>query len=123
MLDPAPPPRLGPVATEAGAASAAVRERVIRARHRALERLSGSGALANAAMGPRLTRATVRLEPAGRDRLLESHRARPLTARGQDRVLRLARTIADLDASEHVLERHVDEAIGYRMGAAWRRAA
>jgi magnesium chelatase family protein len=123
MLDPAPPPRLGPVAADAETASAGVRERVVRARRRALERLSGTGALANAAMGPRLTRATVRLEPAARSRLLESHRVRPLTARGQDRVLRLSRTIADLDASERVLQRHVDEAIGYRMGAAWRAAA
>jgi predicted ATPase with chaperone activity len=37
--------------------------------------------------------------------------------------VRLARTVADLDTSEHVQERHVEEAIGYRMGAAWRAAA
>lgn len=123
MLDPAPPPRLGPVASDAGSTSAAVRERVVLARHRALERLAGTGAMANAAMGPKLTRSLVRLEPAARSRLVEGHRVRPLTARGQDRILRLARTIADLDASERVLPRHVDEAIGYRMGAAWRAAA
>jgi magnesium chelatase family protein len=40
-----------------------------------------------------------------------------LTARGHDRVLRIARTIADLEGCDRVLTAHVAEALGYRLGA------
>ena len=40
-----------------------------------------------------------------------------LTARGHDRMLRLARTIADLDGEERVSARHLEEALSYRLGA------
>lgn len=122
-LDPAPPVRLGGAADDASAATAAVAARVAEARGRAVERLEGVGARSNAAMGPRLTRKLVRLEPEARTRLLEGYRMASLTGRGQDRVLRLARTIADLGASERVHAGHVDEALGYRMGAMWQQAA
>jgi magnesium chelatase family protein len=46
-----------------------------------------------------------------------------LSGRGQDRVLRLARTIADLAESEAVEEEHLDEAIGYRLSDPLRTAA
>jgi magnesium chelatase family protein len=46
-----------------------------------------------------------------------------LSGRGQDRVLRLARTIADLAGSEEVEEEHLDEALGYRMSDPLRAAA
>ena len=46
-----------------------------------------------------------------------------LSGRGQDRVLRLARTIADLAGSEEVEEEHLDEAIGYRLSDPLRVAA
>lgn len=122
-LDPAPPPRLEAVAADSDATSASVGKRVLAARRRAHRRLVGTGVLENAGMGARLTRRLVRLEPAARRRMLEMHHAAPLTGRGQDRVLRLARTIADLAASETVLAHHVDEALGYRMGAMWQAAA
>jgi magnesium chelatase family protein len=122
-LDPAPPARLGPAGVDRDATTAAVAARVAEARRRALERLARTGALSNAAMGPRLTRALVRLEPGARTRLIEGHRLAALTGRGQDRVLRLARTIADLAGSERVRTDHVDEALGFRMGAMWRAAA
>ncbi len=46
-----------------------------------------------------------------------------LSGRGQDRVLRLARTIADLAGSEEVERDHLDEAIGYRLTEPHRAAA
>ncbi|MFL5884243.1 MAG: YifB family Mg chelatase-like AAA ATPase, partial [Thermoleophilaceae bacterium] len=91
--------------SESGSAreeSATVRERVVAARERQRVRLAGSGALCNADMDARLTRRDVRMTPEVRSRLLECHRAMGLTARGHDRVLRLARTIADLDERARV---------------------
>ena len=96
--------------------SAAVRERVVAARERQLARLDGTGALCNAQMDVRLTRRHVRLGAQARDRVYAASVAGALTARGHDRVLRLARTIADLDGSDRVVARHVDEALSYRLG-------
>jgi magnesium chelatase family protein len=119
-LDPEPPIAL---AGQAAEGSAPVRRRVAAARALAGQRLAGTGARTNAAMGPRLTRSLVRVQPSARPRLLEGRRLTALTARGQDRVLRLARTIADLDGSEAVEASHVEEALGYRLGAGWQVAA
>jgi magnesium chelatase family protein len=55
--------------------------------------------------------------------MLEGHAALAMSARGHDRVLRLARTIADLDGRDRVVSADVDEALSYRMSAAWRLAA
>jgi magnesium chelatase family protein len=109
--------------SEAGEGSAAVRERVIEARELQRTRLAGSGALCNGDMDARLTRRHVLTAPAVRTRLLECHRAVSLTARGHDRVLRLARTIADLDGRERVEPRDIEEAVGYRLAPEWRAAA
>jgi magnesium chelatase family protein len=123
LLDPEPPVEaIGQLADPADR-SAAVAERVAEARDRAGRRLAGTGALTNAGMGPRLTRRLVRLNRSARTRLVEGQHVVALTARGQDRVLRLARTIADLDRSTRVDARHVEEALGYRMGAGWQVAA
>jgi magnesium chelatase family protein len=102
--------------------SAAVRARVVSARERQRRRLSGSGALCNAAMDAPLTRRHVRLDARLRARLVERQMG-GLSARGHDRVLRLARTIADLEGSDRVAEEHVDEALGYRLSGTWRAAA
>ncbi|MFL5885835.1 MAG: ATP-binding protein, partial [Thermoleophilaceae bacterium] len=112
--------------SESGSAreeSATVRERVVAARERQRVRLAGSGALCNADMDARLTRRDVRMTPEVRSRLLECHRAMGLTARGHDRVLRLARTIADLDERARVEPRDIDEAVGYRLAPEMRAAA
>jgi len=49
--------------------------------------------------------------------LLDGHRRMSLTARGHDRVLRIARTIADLEGSDKIRTAHVAEALGFRVGA------
>jgi magnesium chelatase family protein len=95
--------------------SAATRERVMAARNRQRVRLEGTGAACNGDMDARLTRRLVRLEPDARTRLLSVPARLVLSGRGHDRVLRVARTIADLEGRDRVEGRDVDEALGYRV--------
>jgi magnesium chelatase family protein len=101
--------------------SARVRERVATARELQRARFGGTGPSCNA----RMTRADLEshgaLTRGPRKLLVEACRRLGLTARGYDRVRRVARTIADLEASEEILERHVGEAAMYR-GAERERA-
>ena len=103
--------------------SAAVRLRVAAARERQRLRLAGTSALCNGAMDARLTRRLVGLDSGLRERMLEGHAGGGMSGRGHDRVLRLARTIADLDGRDHICASDIDEAVGYRLSSAWRRVA
>jgi magnesium chelatase family protein len=103
--------------------SDAVRARVVAARERQRLRLAGSSALCNGGMDAHLTRLHVPLDARLRARMMDGHLATGMSARGHDRVLRLARTIADLDGRDRVEGRDIDEAVGYRMTGAWRAAA
>jgi magnesium chelatase family protein len=97
-----------------GEDSTAVRVRVVAARTCQLERFSGSSVFANAQMTPRLIRRHCDLDPDG-ERLLEQAMTRQgLSARAYDRILKVSRTIADLDASNEIRPQHVAEAVGYR---------
>src|SRR4051794_9139459 len=100
-----------------------VRARVVAARERQRRRLAGSSALCNADMDGRLTRLHVRLGARLRARMLDGHMGTGMSARGHDRVLRLARTIADLDGRERVQPDDIDEAVGYRMTIGAKAAA
>ena len=65
-------------------------------------------------MSSRLTRRHCRLDPEG-ERLLEEAMTRQgLSARTYDRILKVSRTIADLDGAEDIRPAHVAEAVGYR---------
>ena len=97
--------------------SASVRARVRAARDRQRERLAGTGALANSEMDARSTRRHVRLEGLARSRLIDGHARHALTGRGHDRVLRLARTVADLAGRDSIQAEDVEEALGFRLGA------
>ena len=99
-----------------GEGSGTVRRRVVAARSRQGARLSGTGAAANADMDAGLTRRVVPLDRGLRRRLAEAHDAAPISARGHDRVLRLARTIADLAGHDAIAPSDLDEAVAYRMG-------
>jgi magnesium chelatase family protein len=101
-----------------GPSSEDVRARVLAARERQLERLDGTGFACNGEMDTRVARRVVRLDPDMRRRLLSVAGRRVLSGRGHDRVLRVARTIADLEGRKRVTGRHLDEALGYRV-AAW----
>jgi magnesium chelatase family protein len=96
--------------------SQAVRERVIAARARQRARLAGTGALCNAEMDAHVTRRELRVTPALRSLLAAAARAGTLTARGQDRVLRIAQTIADLEGRSKLTTSDLEQAIGYRLG-------
>jgi magnesium chelatase family protein len=111
------------LSAEALERSPAVRQRVIAARERQRARLESTGATSNAEMDAPLTRIHVRMSARVRARMLEGHATTAMSARGHDRVLRLARTIADLDGRDSVRAGDVDEALSYRMSSAWRAAA
>ena len=106
--------------SEAGASriSAHVQALTVAARERQVARLAGTGAGCNGDMDARQTRRIVRLEPGARERLLAVGERDAVSGRGHDRVLRVARTIADLAGRGQVATADVDEALGYRV-AAW----
>jgi magnesium chelatase family protein len=92
-----------------GATSADMRDRVLAARARQQAR----GAI-NALLPPKALRAICELDPAGEHTLEMAVRRMGLSARAHDRILKVARTIADLSASPQVLPKHVAEAVQYR---------
>jgi magnesium chelatase family protein len=96
--------------------SAAIRERVMRARALQLKRFEGlTGKMyCNAQMGPQQIRAFCTLS-ADCERLLErAMTQQELTARAHDRILKVARTLADLEAAPALEPKHIAEAIQYR---------
>jgi magnesium chelatase family protein len=97
-----------------GEPSAAIRERVNRARDIQLARFRQNGFFCNAQMGSPELREYCEVESAG-ERLLELAINRlGLSARAYTRILKVARTIADLDADSHIRAQHLSEAIQYR---------
>jgi magnesium chelatase family protein len=97
-----------------GEPSAAVRERVIATRQRQAARFRGTRLLANADMGPAEIRVHCALDAAGQSLMKAAMRQLTLSARGYHRVLKLARTIADLAGTEQIGAAHLAEAIQYR---------
>jgi magnesium chelatase family protein len=95
--------------------SRTVRQRVLAARKRQVRRLAGTGALCNGDMDGRLTRQAVPLDASLTARMLAARERLELSGRAHDRVLRVARTIADLDRREPLRESDLDEALSYRL--------
>ncbi len=95
--------------------SAVVRERVERARALQKERFSGSGVRHNSAIPGSEIR---RYCPLGREEeafLRKAFQVMDISARAYHRILRVARTIADLEGEERIKTRHLQEAVAYRM--------
>ena len=103
--------------TEAGESSAEIRKRVNEARRFSRERLKASGDnenILNAKMTPAMIRKHCKLDDEASALMRDAFESLGLSARGHDRVLRVARTIADLDGMAEVNADHVAEAIMYR---------
>lgn len=99
----------------AGESSAIVRDHVLAARDRQSRRFAaGSGTFANADMGPAELREHCRIDAAGERLLRGAVQRLGLSARAYHRVLRVARTIADLSASEAIAVTHLAEAVQFR---------
>jgi magnesium chelatase family protein len=97
-----------------GETSDAIRARVIKTRERQLERYQGEKIYCNAQMSSRQIRKYCNIAPDS-ERLLESAMSRlGLSARAHDRILKVSRTIADMDGVEDISTAHISEAIQYR---------
>lgn len=99
----------------AGTSSAAMREQVAAARALQLRRFAHTKVRTNAQMSSRLIRRHCELDSAGHELLRAAMSELGLSARAHDKVLRVARTIADLDTSDTIAAPHLSEAINYRV--------
>ena len=98
-----------------GESSAAVRERVVKARKIQEERYAAYPTIhANAQMTSHLIQRYCDLDDSCRDMLKNAMNRLGLSARAYDRILKVSRTIADLDASDSIKPEHLAEAINYR---------
>ena len=94
--------------------SANIRERVISARAIQSDRFKGAKNCTNAEMGHSQIKVHCKLDSAGRELLRMAMTELQLSARAYDRILKVARTIADLACAASVRPEHVAEAIQYR---------
>ena len=100
---------------EAGESSASIRERVILARAIQMRRYEGrKGMYSNADMQSRDMQSFCRLDTAGEELLKMAITKLGLSARAYDRILKVARTIADLSSADSIRPEHISEAIQYR---------
>ena len=97
-----------------GEISAQVKARVEQAREIQRERLKGIGLASNAAMSHKHLEVFCALSRTSQDMLGAAYKHLGLSIRAHDRILRVARTIADLEGSENISEEHLAEAIQYR---------
>jgi magnesium chelatase family protein len=101
--------------------SSRILARVLAARERQAARFTGTKLTSNADMTPRQLRKLCPIPPDAERLLMAAVSRLGLSARGHDRVLKIARTIADLGGSEGLAAEHIAEAIQYRaLDRAWR---
>ncbi len=102
------------VSKREGEKSVDVRARVVEARSRQIARFAGTSIHCNAMMTPALMELHCEMDDNTKDMLRSAMSNLGLSARAYDRIVRVSRTIADLDGSEHIEQCHAMEAIGYR---------
>jgi magnesium chelatase family protein len=97
-----------------GESSEQILAKVVQARKIQIERFANDGIFCNANMTPQLIRRYCTLDAEG-ERMLEAAMLRQgLSARAHDRILKVSRTIADLEGNDEIKPKHISEAIGYR---------
>ena len=97
-----------------GEGSQEIRERVTAARRVQQERFKDQKIYSNAQMTPRLIRQHCEIDDDSRRHLEHAMTKMGLSARAYDRILKVSRTLADLDHLERIQARHISEAIQYR---------
>jgi magnesium chelatase family protein len=111
-----PPLALSALSSPGAVSSASVRDRVLRARELQARRFAGlDGVRCNARAAGRWLEANTPLDTSARRALLASAERHGLTARAYHRLIRIARTIADLESADDVRLPHVTEALFYRV--------
>ncbi|OGW34756.1 MAG: hypothetical protein A2X58_03300 [Nitrospirae bacterium GWC2_56_14] len=97
-----------------GEPSSSIRERVTRARTIQQDRFTGDGIYANAQMKPRHIRKYCKIDESCTTLMESAMNRLGLSARAYNRILKVARTIADIDGNEKIASHHISEAIQYR---------
>jgi magnesium chelatase family protein len=101
-------------AQESGEGSAEIRARVIAAREIQHQRFAGEHIYCNSQMPPRLIRKHCQLAPSSQQMLERAIMKLGLSARAYDRILKVSRTIADLEGVEQIADKQIAEAVQYR---------
>ena len=91
-----------------------VRERVQRAREIQIRRFKGTGITCNARITPDILHEVCRMSDDANDILKSVFERLGLSARAYDKILKVSRTVADMDGSEIIERRHVSRAVRYR---------
>ncbi len=99
---------------EDGEPSENIRKRVVKAREIQLKRYKNYGIFSNSQMSPRLVKKFCKIENESEELLKKAIDKLGFSARAYARILKVSRTIADLDGSERILTKHITEAILYR---------
>ena len=97
-----------------GETSEAIRKRVNQARNLQLERYKDTSILANASLTAPLLQKFCVMDDGAKQMMKDVFDKLGLSARGYDRILKVARTIADLEGNEIITRDHIAEAIQYR---------
>lgn len=97
-----------------GESSTAIRERVVKAREIQTERFKDSSTTCNAAMSAKEVQTHCTLDGSGESLLKQAISDLNLSARAYDRILRVSRTLADLEGMERIAADHINESIQYR---------
>jgi magnesium chelatase family protein len=103
------------VSRDKGETSAEIRKRIVKARKKQLQRLKGRKIYSNAQMGTKDVKKFCEVDEDGKELLEMAVNRLGFSARAYTRVLKVARTIADLSSEDKIVPVHVSEAIQYRM--------
>ena len=97
-----------------GESSAEILKRVVAARRMQQKRFEGTGITSNATIPPAYIKQMCRTTKAAQNVLEKAFKSMGLSARSYDKILKVARTIADLEQSTLIEEMHMLEAVQYR---------